>query len=220
MQSTKIYLLQTQSFDKTEVEKHLHKNSPNLGFDKGSRVYLEKLFSQFIRHFVFQDILKISPLEFCYDENGKPYINGQDVCFNISHTNGVVVLAVSSQDVGVDVEKIYPRKRMLAIAERFFSSDEYYTLERSHNLAKDFFTLWTLKESQVKKSGLGIAKGLHLATFYKNSQELWSSDNNQEKFHTIYINDFVISICSNLDDLSFYEIKSNFHIQKIKQGRK
>lgn len=35
---------------------------------------------------------------------GKPYIEGSDVFFNISHTDGAIAIAVSDLEVGVDIQ--------------------------------------------------------------------------------------------------------------------
>lgn len=98
-----------------------------------------------------------TPSGFKYGENGKPYLSGTDIHFNISHSGDFAVCAVSKAEVGCDIEK--EETPNLKVAKRFFSADEYVdiiaesTLKRQREL---FFRYWTLKESFVKATGLGM----------------------------------------------------------------
>lgn len=79
---------------------------------------------------------------------GKPMVEG--IHFNLSHTDGLVVCAVSEKEVGCDVEKI--KSIPEGVAERFFHSNEKVYADEK------FFRLWTIKESYVKMTG----EGMHL----------------------------------------------------------
>ena len=83
-------------------------------------------------------------------EHGKPEMN--HICFNLSHSQDLVVCAVSTKPVGVDIEKIAcaPEK----IAKRFFTPREVEYI----NSEEDFYRLWTMKESYIKMTG----EGMHL----------------------------------------------------------
>ena len=39
------------------------------------------------------------------DMNGKPYLVGESVCFNVSHSENMVAVAFSDRNIGVDLEK-------------------------------------------------------------------------------------------------------------------
>lgn len=102
----------------------------------------------------------ISIDEICYDTNkyGKPFVKKKrDAYFNISHAGQWVVCAVSTCVVGVDVERIKPTD--LAIAKRFFASQEYQFLVSlpSHLHSRYFYAYWTLKESFIKALGKGLS---------------------------------------------------------------
>lgn len=92
-----------------------------------------------------------------YGVNGKPYIKGNDVFFNISHSGGYVLCAVSKNEVGCDIEKL--DKADLRIAERFFAPEEYAFISSQAPEKQDemFFRFWTLKESFMKFTGKGMA---------------------------------------------------------------
>src|SRR5262245_47506253 len=68
-------------------------------------------------------------IEFEYSAHGKPYLslpaNSAEICFNISHSHGLALLAFSiGRLVGVDVEQVRPDFGTLEIARRFFSPTE------------------------------------------------------------------------------------------------
>jgi 4'-phosphopantetheinyl transferase len=83
-----------------------------------------------------------------------------DLSFNISHTNGLIVLGVTrGRQLGVDVENIRARGVSIEIADRFFSPIEVAALaEVASELQQDrFFEYWTLKESYIKARGMGLS---------------------------------------------------------------
>ena len=41
-----------------------------------------------------------------YGENGKPYLAGRSLFFNLSHSENTVICAVSEREIGVDAEKV------------------------------------------------------------------------------------------------------------------
>lgn len=86
-----------------------------------------------------------------------------DLRFNLSHTDGLVAVAVARGEVGVDVEDTWRRSHTDQIAEHFFAPREVSGLrrlpqERQHGR---FFDLWTLKEAYIKARGMGLAISLH-----------------------------------------------------------
>ena len=83
---------------------------------------------------------------------GKPYLPDGPY-FNLSHSGDLVVLAVDSHVVGIDVERIAPYPK--AMAQRVFTPHEQAWLEESKN-DEVFYRLWTGKESILKALGLGL----------------------------------------------------------------
>ena len=76
---------------------------------------------------------------------GKPYFPGYpDVHFNISHTSGAVLVGLSDQELGVDIERIRPvGQRMMARMARV-------------STAEAFFQSWVRREARAKRSGNGV----------------------------------------------------------------
>lgn len=92
-----------------------------------------------------------------YGQYGKPYLENEKVFFNLSHSEDMVMCAVSSCEVGCDVEKVADID--LDIARRFFYASEYGAIISAQNRFERndiFFRLWTLKESYMKATGLGM----------------------------------------------------------------
>lgn len=99
-------------------------------------------------------------IRFAAMESGKPYlINHPDLHFNISHTNNMVLIAISDSPVGVDVEQEERSSDMLQILKHFFSEKELESFLRqpATRRQKAFFTGWTRKEAILKATGEGLS---------------------------------------------------------------
>lgn len=124
---------------------------------------------------------------FITGEKGKPHPDGfNGVHFNVSHSGSWVVVATSTAQVGVDVERI--RKTPEGVAYRFFSEGEKEMLDMAENeieKAHIFFTLWTLKESFLKAIGKGLSKSLSTFSVQKtlNGDYILQSDPETNGFH-------------------------------------
>lgn len=96
----------------------------------------------------------ISPEKVCTDSNGKPVVDG--IYFNLSHSGEMVVCAVSEKPVGCDIEQIKDAPKR--VAERSFSTAEKEHLKQFSGEAynREFFRIWTKKESYLKMTGQGI----------------------------------------------------------------
>ena len=91
--------------------------------------------------------------------NGKPFFAAApEICFNVSHSGQMVMAAFSDVPVGCDIEKISDVN--LAIAERFFCKSEaasVLAMKTDAEKQKQFYRYWTLKESFLKATGLGLS---------------------------------------------------------------
>jgi 4'-phosphopantetheinyl transferase len=108
-------------------------------------------------------------LTFSTSAHGKPALDGPaNINFNLSHTKGLVALAVTSTgDIGVDVEAVTRRVALLQLAARYFSATENEELLAlpADQQREYFFRLWTLKEAYVKAKGLGLRIALDSFSF-------------------------------------------------------
>lgn len=102
-------------------------------------------------------------IAFNYSERGKPWLSGTPLHFNVSHSKGVALFAITREcELGVDVEQVRAMDDLLDIARNFFSVAEQRALA---SLPKEwqteaFFNCWTRKEAYVKATGAGITEAL------------------------------------------------------------
>jgi 4'-phosphopantetheinyl transferase len=92
--------------------------------------------------------------------NGKPSLPDSRVEFNVSHTDGVAVLAFAQNcALGVDIECIRPIADMMHIARRFFCRGEAQELAALPEAQREraFFLCWTRKEAYIKATGDGLS---------------------------------------------------------------
>ncbi|MBP3923410.1 MAG: 4'-phosphopantetheinyl transferase superfamily protein [Ruminiclostridium sp.] len=106
--------------------------------------------------------------DFCEDAikkgyRGKPYIEGAQFHYNISHADGLVVCALSQTEVGIDAESI--RETTDRVMKRCYSDSEIAYVNSAANKDTEFTRIWTLKESYVKLTGEGIATDLKSVCF-------------------------------------------------------
>jgi 4'-phosphopantetheinyl transferase len=102
-------------------------------------------------------------LQFSYLSNGKPYLAnnraGMTFRFNLSHSHGLALLAFTcDREVGIDLEYIRPVPDIDQMAARYFSFQEYATLQSLSDFQRleAFFACWTRKESYLKAIGFGL----------------------------------------------------------------
>jgi 4'-phosphopantetheinyl transferase len=91
-------------------------------------------------------------------EKGKPYTKSADICFNISHSDELVLCAVNDTPVGVDIEKV--REINETVIKHTCNENELkYVYEDGISrldTLKRFFEIWTFKEACFKFKGTGI----------------------------------------------------------------
>jgi len=99
-------------------------------------------------------------LVFQYNGFGKPELAGSDVCFNLSHSHEIALVAAArGRAVGVDVERIREPVMIERIAERFFAPAEARAIAAlpPDRQARAFFNCWTRKEAWIKARGEGLS---------------------------------------------------------------
>ncbi len=109
---------------------------------KDSKSFLESILN---KYHIKNDI--------CYNEYGKPYIKGNPIYFNISHSKEYTVIAISDQEIGVDIEHLTYKKKLL---NKIANEEEIKAIKNEHDWTK----LWVKKESYVKYLGMGLSYGL------------------------------------------------------------
>lgn len=87
--------------------------------------------------------------------DGKPYVPGSPVCFNVTHAHELGAVALAQVDVGVDVEALAgPRRRR--VLPGVLSPSERARVEAAAVPLTEFLRCWTRKEALLKAIGCGV----------------------------------------------------------------
>lgn len=95
------------------------------------------------------------------EAGGRPYLTGCPLYVSISHSDELVACAISSESVGIDIERIRPTRRNL-FQKVCVDEELAYVQPGPEALCTDpeslrrFFEIWTAKEAYFKKRGTGI----------------------------------------------------------------
>lgn len=117
----------------------------------------------------------VAPQDWRFSANryGRPHIENSgaaihDLVFNLSHTQGLIALAVARNRVlGIDVESLSAREFSEGIAHHFFSPAEVADFKclSAERQPQRFFEYWTFKESYIKARGMGLSLPLDRFSF-------------------------------------------------------
>lgn len=129
----------------------------------------------------FHGIGTLPPIDI--SESGKPFFADHSFEFNISHSHGRVVLALSDQPVGVDIE--HSGRAIPELVRRRFFKDGEATVED-----------WTRFESYSKLSG----EGIYSAVYPPVEKDVFF------KSYTISDN-YVVSVCTHTDSFPLKIVK-------------
>ena len=174
----------TRSYDVYPIERAKYiSSSSNIKF-KNQRYWVWKLLEEAIAHSFGMRIEDIKFVE----------LDGRWVCsglyFSLSHTDGAVAVAVSTERCGIDIENLSKRseskKDFTPLAKRICSENEIYKI---HSI-NDLISLWTKKES--------IFKALENQSTSVSAIE---SENYICESHCVeYDDNYIFSLCCNTPD--------------------
>lgn len=97
-------------------------------------------------------------------ENGKPELveGGTGLRFNLSHSEGLALVAVCEREVGVDIERMAPGRDFLALAKRALDAEAVAAIQAAapEDREEAFYAEWSRHEALVKCLGTGLAQPL------------------------------------------------------------
>ncbi len=115
-----------------------------------SRIFLRQTLSLILHCCPSKLQIKASP-------TGKPHLpDHPHLHFNLSHCGFHALLAIASAPIGVDLENTDRSLDCIALAQRFFHTNERQAVTTSLTPNKEFFTIWTAKEACLKAVGIGL----------------------------------------------------------------
>ena len=102
---------------------------------------------------VLHGIPSLPPME--RTTRGKPYFPSlPHLHFNLSHTAGFSLCALSDAPVGVDIEAVRPRRE--GLWRYCLTEAEYAAFTAANGGWEEFYRIWTLKEAWSKYTGQGL----------------------------------------------------------------
>lgn len=144
--------------------------------------------------------VNLSALEDLLDQgiHGKPCLKDRkDLHFNISHCPGLAACAISTEPVGLDVERIRPfpesvLKKLLTEEERQWLAMGDFPREEA------LFRLWTLKESRIKLSGEGLRQDLRSFSCFPDRKKARICSSEPDIFYKQWqpLPGYIMSVCS------------------------
>ncbi len=112
--------------------------------------------------------LSILPQELIFStrDNQKPILVSpvDGLHFNISHSGGWVLVAVASEEVGIDIEILDEDFAYQNLLPEHFSEKEQEFISGSPDQLRAFYYLWTRKEAVTKAWGTGLQENLKTVT--------------------------------------------------------
>lgn len=111
-----------------------------------------------------------SSKDVCIGAHGKPGISDStDFFFNISHSGVYILIALSGQEIGADIQKSVTVKK--ALVDRITAGEDKDAGDVPINL------VWAIKESYTKLTGLGILREFSEISYDILDDNILISDN-------------------------------------------
>lgn len=158
---------------------------PNSRKQRVDQITTNSIYKEFliVEYQILKNVLNLdNGQDFSYTSLGKPYVSGKQN-FSISHSQDFLVIAVSNNAIGIDVQKVNNYNANLA--KKVLNEDELKLIESSKNKAYQFAKLWTKKEAKTKLLGGSV---------FDDTKNILK-DEQKYTFDTKRKNGFVITVC-------------------------
>ena len=163
----KVYIADTSPLTDTHLYRHLYESANAKRRLKADRFLFQKdkMLSIGAWTLLCYALKEEGIREFSIEnrQNNKPYLAGlSDLYFNLSHSGHMVMCAIADNEVGCDVEE--KTSFDSSLAEAVMTKEELHLIYQKKEYAEQmemFFRLWTLKESYMKATGLGMELAPH-----------------------------------------------------------
>lgn len=161
---------------------------------------LNYLITHSIVNLFFSNVLScsIENINYIESEYGKPYIeNNKKIKFNISHSGGCAIVALSKHDIGVDIEFINKKFSFNDIINISFSRSEINFIKNDVN---KFYKYWVSKEAYLKYEGTGLFKDIRdIEVLFCNDKNVLLQDKQKNMLVQIEIDkvfeNYILGIC-------------------------
>ena len=124
---------------------------------------IQSLASYLLLRYAFNKLnIDINKYRFSYIAN-KPFIEGLGYFFNITHSNNIVAVVISDEEVGLDCEMVDTTRNLNLLKSYLFTTKETAEFDLFSDVEKYeyFYQKWVMKEAYFKKRGLGLSKSFN-----------------------------------------------------------
>ncbi|MCR5666246.1 MAG: 4'-phosphopantetheinyl transferase superfamily protein [Eubacterium sp.] len=117
-----------------------------------AQIVLGECLEQFLNHRVTAEEVEIAKTK-----TGQPYLEAfPELYVSISHTEGMIGVALAEEPIGIDVQRI--RGVRESLLRRTLSEREECMVRHRDDWDKPFSMLWAMKEAIVKMRGTGFVE--------------------------------------------------------------
>ena len=200
--TTTVYIWKISEDIETLSKRFYHKQDTTLNLTENSINRLASMKSELhqrgflsIRHLLAE--ASYTDFDLYYDEQGKPHLKDNKF-ISITHSYHFSAIIVSDQPVGIDIEK--QRDKIIRIAQKFTTIEDYYTLSTSEARIRKLTIVWGAKESLYKlyaQEGLSFLKHIDVADFNFDSgkttaQIHYNGNSSKYQLHFLEIEGFTL----------------------------
>lgn len=158
----KTYYIDISNINITEINMSLvnpqRLEKANLIADERKKI--QSLISYLLLRYAFKELnINLNDYKFTYNNN-KPYIKELNYYFNITHSNNIVAVIISNEEVGIDCEYIDYGRNLDNVVKYTLTDDEfnYYKKLPNEEQINYFYKKWVMKEAYFKKNAIGLTK--------------------------------------------------------------
>lgn len=219
-----IFIIKTLDLENDKMEnliKHIsldRKNKIKKLFKKNDKI--QTMIAEILIRTQIINKFNIANKNIYFNENGygkKRLVNFDKFYFNISHSGKYVVVGISTENIGVDIEEI-KEIEYEEIAKNFFTNNEIEYINKNNEKKQldKFYEIWTLKESYIKNRGQGLSIVLDSFDISIKDENLIEIIDKNLKDNVSFtqidiLNGYKLAICSEKD--------SSFDIDIINQDK-
>ena len=158
---------------------------------------------------LLQELLNKKP-EIQYHESGKPVLKNIQKNVSISHSSDFVVILLSENKIGIDVEDT--QRNIEKVANRFLHEDELKHIQKSENPQSATILYWSAKEAIFKctdKHGVQFNEQIFIQPFEIKKEGNFTGILNKNihyKLWYFFLENNVIVYC--VEDNRFLDVRS------------
>lgn len=101
-----------------------------------------------------------------YGKYGKPFVADGKFSFSVTHSQKYYIIAVSTDNIGIDLQIYDEQRDYMKIASRWYNERENALLSAmpDYNRCEMFYEIWSRKEAYIKFTGKGLSALKETAT--------------------------------------------------------